>query len=115
MTVIFEKDPTSSDRWLIAEAEGKPQLGAHMPASDGANLTVYWRGHVDMPELSHIVSDAWLVLTIEAGHVQGTLTAYGKGRERIGPTSKDLSAYLAPSSKLKGFDAYRAELESVAG
>lgn len=83
MTVTFEKDPASSDRWLSAEAEGKPQLGAYMPASDGASLTVYWRGHVAMKELFLIVKDAQVVLANTGGDVQGTIVGYGKSREQF--------------------------------
>jgi HSP20 family protein len=105
---------TSLDVWLTADAEGKPQLGAYISASDEANLTVYWHGHAAMAQLCHIVEDAEGVLAKEGGKVQGTLIAYGKRREQVGPTS-GLSTYLAPSSTLRGFDAYRAELEGRAG
>jgi hypothetical protein len=115
MTVIFDQVPVNSGRWLLAEADGKPQLGAYMPASGEPNLTVYWRGRVAEDVLGHIVRDAEAVLAKTGGDVQGTLIAYGKLRKSVGPTHDGLSHYLAQPSHLCGFDAYRAELEGHAG
>jgi hypothetical protein len=58
MPVNFES-PSGADRWLIAEADGKPQLGAFMPAATdpdvGAdkepNLTVFWHGDIATTQL----------------------------------------------------------------
>lgn len=108
MPVKFGKDENSSDRWLIADAKGKPELGAYMPASE-ADLTVYWCGQFSTGAISAIIDDAEKTLAEKNGGVKGTLTAYGQSRERIGPTH-GLSSYLAKNFS-KGFDAYRAEIE----
>jgi hypothetical protein len=115
--ISLAEDPVSSDRWLMAEAEGKPQLGAYLPESDEPMLTVYWRGAVKVTELSHIIDEAQWALGARGDTVEGVLIAYGNTRESRGPTQYKVSAYLdsSSSSNLSGFDAYRAELNGIAG
>jgi hypothetical protein len=113
MTVNVERDPRSSDRWLIASVDGKPQLGAYMPGSGDINLTVYWRGQVAVAALSNVVANAEGALKKFPDDAQGTLIAYGETRKRVGPVF-GVSSILATKFSI-GFDAYRAELESKAG
>jgi hypothetical protein len=118
MPVTFEKVPVGSGKWLYAEADGKPQVGAFMPAATDPeagepNLTVFWHGSVATINLSNIVKDVEAVLR-KFGDVQGTLVAYGADRRELGSTSEGLSSYLDQSSYTHGYDAYRAELQANA-
>jgi hypothetical protein len=118
MPVTFEKVPVGSGKWLYAEADGKPQVGAFMPeAADPQaaepNLTVFWHGSVATTNLSKILKDVESILR-KFGDVQGTLVAYGADRRELGPTSGGLSSYLDQSSYTHGYDAYRAELQANA-
>jgi hypothetical protein len=114
--VTFEKVPIGSGKWLYAEADGKPQVGAFMPAGTDPeagepNLTIFWHGSIATTNLSNIVKDVEAILR-NFGDVQGTLVAYGADRKELGPTSEGLSSYL--DQYTHGYDAYRAELQANA-
>jgi hypothetical protein len=112
MAISIVRDPDSSDLWLLASADGKPQLGAYMPGSGEINLTVYWNGQTAALLLANIIAEAESTLR-ELTDVRGTLIAYGKKRVHVGPAYSASS--LLKDKFLTGFDAYRAELESGIG
>jgi hypothetical protein len=115
MKVDFVRDPVNHDYWLTAPVSEKSQLGAYMPGRGDVDVTVYWRGDLEIAKLQQVINRAEKAFLEKGGKVQGTLFAYGNKQASAGPTSDGLSGYLAPSSPLHGFAAYRAELEGDLG
>ena len=84
-----------------------PQLGAYMP--DKGDLTVYWRGRVARGDVCSIIEEAEIALARAGEKVKGTIDAYGidtdgeaddTSERHIGPVSKDLFKFLAPTSEI---------------
>jgi hypothetical protein len=118
MSASPENDSSDPGQWYMAEVGGSPVVGAYLlpnPNPTEAALTVFWRGYVPTEKFRRIVARAEGLFTQNGQTVQESLVAFGPTREPVGPLSHGLASYLEPSSRIHGFDAYRAEFEGSLG
>ena len=132
MTVKVERedpnDPTS-ELWLTVLSDGKPELGAHIPANarrddHDPSLTVFWCGDTSRSRFRNAVERTEKLFLARGGYV-GTLFAFGgQTEEEIGPIKHEAQAnssdaglgeYLSETNPLGWFSAYRAEFEGNEG
>jgi hypothetical protein len=128
MTVKREKEEQKEapdNVWFTAfSEEGKPELGAYIPANarrSDPSLSVFWCGDTSRSQFRNAIERAERLFLTSNGMVLGTLVAYGPTKKIFGPftrfadsangSSSDpgLGECLIDENPLSRFSAYRAE------